>query len=233
MNEYRKFYFCYIVLICALGCMFLLKDTKEITKDEEVFQLNKSVFSYANQEDIQQYLTTNLHVVEYPKIDFTKLGKQEITFLIEKEHMLQVYRAMITIVDDVKPEVITNNIMVEENKQFILKEMVTIKDKSSFTVNPDVLMLNDSKIVEIEVKDEYNNTTNTNIFVEVIKTKKQIKQPLKSTVFPKSKQFLFADGYDFNTAKLACEEALSHVLAGACLPLQVDDIYVGYKFLPE
>lgn len=233
------------VIALVLCINKIISGSKEVDSDAYLF-LTKTQFSYTEKIAIKDYLATNLEVIEYPKIDEEKLGKQIINVVVQNKDLIEVHSFEIEVIDNIKPILHTNLITVVESEEIDLAKYLDIEDKSAFFLNPTHIIATKNE-EKIEIIDAYGNKTEALLQIE-LKPKKAdiikqdiIKQESENSILKKSNipqnykvkkpvsKFLFQDGYDFNTAQKACEDALNKLESGKCIPLKQNDLFKGYE----
>lgn len=101
-----------------------------ILKEDLILELNKPI-------EIKEFVDTNYTILEYPTIDFEKIGKQEIRFLVGSENGVEEVKKEIEIIDKTSP-VITlkqNELSITEGDTVVMEELFKVTDEQEYKIN--------------------------------------------------------------------------------------------------
>lgn len=247
------FSFQIFLLLIVVGFIFNFKNTEIEKEVKYYFLLDKTNFELGEDVNLKDYIQTNYTVLEYPKINFSKLGNQIITFIVERDDKIEKKQFDIEINDSTKPiiSIKSSNIVISEGENIDLKNNISISDNDEFAdFYIDYGVLKEGKnSIKVIAKDRSMNYSESYFDVDFLKNResklildKKLDIPntiseetiINPSPVKNNMKFLFSKGYDFNTAFDNCKLYLNKNGNGTCIPLKNDDgIYLGYEFISE
>ncbi len=212
---------------------------------ERYFFISKTKFEIGENIDIKELVNSNYAILEYPKLDNQKIGRQNLSFKIEKEGLIDNYDIEVEFLDSSKPviEILNKNISIRLDETVDLKSNVQItdNDKEAYFYLSHSTLKEGLNQVEVVALDRSMNRERAFFTVDVILPVKEV--PIEKVVVSEKDEpliydmsnvkFLFSEGYDMKTAYEHCNEKLKKSENGACIPIKdSNDIYQGYEFIP-
>lgn len=100
-----------------------------ILKEDVILELNKPI-------EIKEFLDTNYTILEYPEIDFKKVGKQEIRFLVASDNGVEEVKKEIEIIDKTNPviEIFEKEISIVEGESIKIEDKFKVSDEQEYKI---------------------------------------------------------------------------------------------------
>lgn len=247
LNPSKLFIFLYFILSSLLVFMLsnLLNYNEQKNLFEHYFFISKTKFEIGENIDIKELVNSSYTILEWPRVDNQKIGRQNLSFKIEKDGLIDNYEVEIELFDNSKPKIVilNKNMSIKLNEEVDLKNNVLITDNDKeayFYLNHSTLKEGLNQI-EVVALDRSMNKESTFFSVDVnLPVKKVV---IENIVVPEKEnilirdvsnvKFLFSEGYDMKTAYDHCNEKLKKSKNGACIPIKdSNNIYLGYEFIP-
>lgn len=236
-NIFRVLFLFFLILfVVFLGLIFNIKST---TKHTLVFKVLHNEFELGYSFNIQDYISTNADIVKISEIDYQYLGKQKITVSLLYNYETFEKSVEIEIKDTIPPKIKLKKTSIDKNELIQLENYYEIIEKDKYYSFTKII---EKDRIVLQVKDRSNHFTDVSIKIDkpnyILKRKKAVDVPSVPKTIERSqknqstssKQFLFKDGLNFNTAYEKCINFLKTVQVGMCVPLKNKNHYIGYQY---